>query len=51
MEKVDKQQENRVHVRAELYQAGKKNMGGAAYNVVSLDYDNNKEGLKLKQID
>jgi hypothetical protein len=26
-------------------------MGGAAYNIVNLDYDNNKEGVKLKQTD
>lgn len=47
----EKKQENRLKVRAEVYQAGKKNMGGAAYNIVNLDYDNNKEGEKLKQLD
>lgn len=26
-------------------------MGGAAYNIVNLDYDQNKEGTKLKQLD
>lgn len=26
-------------------------MGGSAYNIVNLDYDNNKEGNKLRVID
>lgn len=26
-------------------------MGGSAYNIVNLDYDNNKEGSKLKLTD
>lgn len=44
-------QENRITVRADLYQAGKKNKGGSAFNIVNLDYDNNKDGQKLKVID
>ena len=39
MEKEDKKGEDRLTVRTELYQAGKKNKGGSAYNIVSLDYD------------
>lgn len=34
-----------------MYQAGKKNQGGAAYNIINMGYDNNKEGTKLMQID
>ena len=26
-------------------------MGGSAYNIVNLDYDNNKQGEKLKVVD
>jgi hypothetical protein len=38
-------------VKAEVYQAGKKNRGGAAYNIVNMDYDRNKDGEKLKVVD
>ncbi|CDW76583.1 UNKNOWN [Stylonychia lemnae] len=44
-------QENRIKVKAEVYQAAKKNMGGSAYNIINLDYDRNKEGIKLQQVD
>ena len=44
-------QENRLITRIDKYQAGKKNLGGAAYNIVNLDYDRNKHGDKLKQTD
>jgi len=46
-----KKQEDRIRVRAEVYQAGKKNRGGAAYNIVTLDYDRNKEGERLMVLD
>lgn len=26
-------------------------MGGSAYNILSLEYDKNKEGIKLQQVD
>ena len=51
MEQNDKKGEDRIQIRADLYQAGKKNKGGAAYNIVNLDYDNNKDGDKLKLVD
>ena len=44
-------EENRIQVRAEVYQAAKKNKGGAAYNIVNLNYDTNKDGQKLMQTD
>jgi hypothetical protein len=44
-------QENRLTIRAEVYQAGKKNKGGSAYNIVNLDYDTNKDGQKLRVVD
>jgi hypothetical protein len=37
-------QEDRITVRRDLYQAGKKNKGGSAFNIVTLDYDTNKDG-------
>ena len=30
-----------------MYQAGKKNKGGAAFNIVTLNYDTSKDGTKL----
>ncbi len=39
MEQYDKKQEDRLIVKTEVYQAAKKNQGGAAYNIVNLDYD------------
>lgn len=41
----------RLQYRTEVYQAGKKNKGGAAYNIVSLNYETNKDGEKLRQVD
>ena len=51
MDNRDQFDQERIKVRAEVYQAGKKNKGGAAYNIVSMDYEANKDGQKLKQID
>ena len=41
----------RIEVRKEKYQAGKKNQGGAAYDIVSLDYEKSKNGDKLRGVD
>ena len=38
-------------MRVDKYQAGKKNKGGAAYNLVSMDYEGNPDGTKLKLFD
>ena len=34
-----------------MYQAGKKNKGGAAFNIISLNYDKNRDGNRLAIID
>ena len=44
-------QADRITVRRDHYNASKKNKGGSAFNIVSLNYDNNKDGNMLKQID
>jgi hypothetical protein len=46
-EKKEKFEVDRIGVRADKYQAGKKNQGGAAYNIVTLGYENTKDGQKL----
>ena len=51
MDAHQKFQEDRIVVRRDLYQAGKKNKGGSAFNIVSLNYDTNKDGDTLKRID
>ena len=33
------------------FNAGKKNKGGASFNIVNLSYDGNKEGERLRVID
>ena len=51
MDKEYKFQEDRITVRRDVYNASKKNKGGAAFNIVSLDYDKNTAGQKLCNID
>ena len=51
LETEEVKQAERIRVRADVYQAGKKNKGGSAYNIVNLDYDTNKDGDKLKRVD
>ena len=51
MDAHQKFQEDRIIVRRDLYQAGKKNKGGSAFNIVTLNYDTNKDGETLKRID
>ena len=51
MDAHEKFQHDRITVRRDLYQAGKKNKGGSAFNIVTLDYDKNKDGNKLREID
>lgn len=36
MEKQEVMEEKRIQARIDLYQAGKKNKGGAAYNIMNL---------------
>ena len=47
MDAHQKFQEDRIVVRRDLYQAGKKNKGGSAFNIVSLDYEKNQDGHRL----
>lgn len=51
IETNNQKDDKRLHVRKELYHADKKNKGGASYNIVSLAYENTKEGQKLKLYD
>jgi len=34
-------------VKAEVFGAAKKNKGGSAYNIIDLNYQNDKDGVKL----
>jgi len=51
MEEESKRQEERLKVSKQKYGAGKRNKGGAAYNIVSLGYENSEEGQVLKSRD
>eukprot|EP00344_Euplotes_crassus_P011915 CAMPEP_0196995542 /NCGR_PEP_ID=MMETSP1380-20130617/1623_1 /TAXON_ID=5936 /ORGANISM="Euplotes crassus, Strain CT5" /LENGTH=332 /DNA_ID=CAMNT_0042411217 /DNA_START=21 /DNA_END=1019 /DNA_ORIENTATION=- len=51
MDQEEDREKNRIEYMNEHYQTGKKNKGGAAYNVISLDYDNSAEGQGLKRRD
>ena len=51
MEYEEKKQEARLHVKAEVYGAAKKNKGGAAYDIIALGYSKDKDGNRLQQID
>ena len=48
MENKEAWEVSRITTRVDKYQAGKKNKGGAAYNIMNLDYDTSKEGIRLK---
>lgn len=51
MDQEEDREKNRLEYMNEHYLTGKKNKGGAAYNVISLDYDNSNEGNMLKKRD
>lgn len=51
MDDEEGREKHRLQYMNEHYLTGKKNTGGAAYNVISLDYDNSNEGQKLKMRD
>lgn len=48
MEAKEDFEKKRIQVKAEVFNAGKKNQGGAAYNIVNSEYEQNKDGEKLK---
>ena len=47
MDKHLKQQDDRLVVRRDYYKAGKKNKGGSAFNILTLNYEMNKDGKAL----
>jgi hypothetical protein len=51
MDDEEGREKHRLGYMNEHYLTGKKNTGGAAYNVISLDYDNSNEGQTLKRKD
>ena len=51
MEKDEKFKNDRIEVRRDYYKAGKKNKGGSAFNIITLDYENSKDGTALKAVD
>ena len=42
---------DRIETKKTLYKAGCKNQGGAAFNIVSLTYDNTQDGKVLSNLD
>ena len=51
MESYDAQQQNVITAKRDYFNAGKKNQGGSAYNLINLDYDQNDGGKKLAQVE
>ena len=51
MDDEENRDKHRLEYMNEHYLTGKKNKGGSAYNVISLDYDNSNEGQRLKKRD
>ena len=50
-EKVLKYQDDLIDIKRDNFNLGKKNMGGASFNIISLNYDNSKHGQRLQVID
>jgi hypothetical protein len=51
MEEENKRQEEKMKFSQDHYGAGKRNKGGAAYNILNLNYENSGEGQVLKTRD
>ncbi len=51
MEAEEKKDASRLQTKAEVYGAAKKNKGGAAYDILSLNYQSDKDGRRLQMID
>lgn len=45
----DRQAANRLQTKIEQYGAGKKNQGGAAYNLLTMQYESNNRGNNLQR--
>ena len=51
MEEENERQNNKIGIMKDKYQIGNANKGGAAFNIINLDYEVTKEGEYLKQRD
>ena len=51
MNSHDEFQNQRIATKKEHFQLGKKNEGGAAFDIVSLNYQKNNDGQKLATLD
>lgn len=51
MDEMVKKDHNRLDYISKEYACGKKNTGGAAYDIINLDYNNSPEGAYLKNKD
>lgn len=51
MDNQEEMDKARIQYMVEHYNTGKKNQGGAAYNVIHLGYHESNEGNRLKQLD
>jgi hypothetical protein len=51
MDEETKRQSQRIDTMNEKYLTGRKNKGGAAYNILSLGYEQSAEGEFLKERD
>lgn len=51
MEAEERLNAARLQVKAEVYGAAKKNKGGSAYDIISLNYQTDKDGVRLQQQD
>mmetsp|Transcript_42675 Transcript_42675/g.40979 ORF Transcript_42675/g.40979 Transcript_42675/m.40979 type:complete len:125 (+) Transcript_42675:302-676(+) len=51
MDEEKTRDERRIQSMNDKYLTGRRNKGGAAYNILSLQYDNSNEGQYLKQKD
>ena len=47
----DQFQQTRLDCKIDHYNAGKKNQGGAAFNLIDLKYEENNRGTNLKRVD
>ena len=51
MNTADQFQQTKLQTKVDHFNAGKKNQGGAAYNLIRLDYEPNTRGQQLKATD
>ena len=51
MEKTLNYREDLIDIKRDNFNLGKKNKGGASFNILTLNYDNSNEGNRLKVID